>query len=298
MGFDQEKKECSPHHDITARGYGEAARILETRYGVILPLSLRDEFDTFVSAYTGSSSSDAGPVEIWKLFEERYIFPQTSFLSTISSITDLDGKVVVRMAIETDGTQQFVEGESTTLQEAVIQAYRQHFGLDFTLEMIEERMVVRGAAAKILCFVNILSNEQSYFGVGLQEDLSRAFIMAVNAAVAQLYEDSAESSAEEERIREILCYIKSHYMHVTLDELSGVFYLSKTYLSRYIKEKSGLTFGDNLKNVRLQIAASLLKNKNMKIEQVANAAGYPNVEHFNRQFKKKYGCTPLQYRNA
>ena len=45
-------------------------------------------------------------------------------------------------------------------------------------------------------------------------------------------------------------------------------------------------------------ASTLLKNGNMKIERVAEAAGYQNVEHFNRLFKKKFGMTPVQYRNA
>ena len=39
-----------------------------------------------------------------------------------------------------------------------------------------------------------------------------------------------------------------------------------------------------------------VRNGNMKVEKVAEAAGYQNVEHFNRLFKKKYGCTPVQYR--
>ena len=48
---------------------------------------------------------------------------------------------------------------------------------------------------------------------------------------------------------------------------------------------------------KINKASTLLRNGNMKVEKVAEAAGYQNVEHFNRLFKKKYGMTPVQYRS-
>ncbi len=44
-------------------------------------------------------------------------------------------------------------------------------------------------------------------------------------------------------------------------------------------------------------AKTLLRNGNMTIENIADAVGYPNVEHFNRLFKKTFDMTPMQYRN-
>ena len=43
-------------------------------------------------------------------------------------------------------------------------------------------------------------------------------------------------------------------------------------------------------------ARILLKDSGQKVEAVAAAVGYENVEHFNRLFKKAYGMTPLQFR--
>ena len=52
-----------------------------------------------------------------------------------------------------------------------------------------------------------------------------------------------------------------------------------------------------MKEIRLEQAAKILKNGSIAVENVASSVGYQNVEHFNRQFKKAYGLTPLQYRN-
>ena len=102
----------------------------------------------------------------------------------------------------------------------------------------------------------------------------------------------------DERMSEIINYIQANYVTVTLDELSQKFFLSKPYLSKYIKEQSGLTFGENVKKIRMKKAKTLLKNGNMKVESIAESVGYQNVEHFNRLFKKQYGMTPVQYRNS
>ena len=48
----------------------------------------------------------------------------------------------------------------------------------------------------------------------------------------------------------------------------------------------------------MQKARTLLRNSIITVENIAYEAGYQNVEHFNRQFKKIYGMTPLEYRNA
>ena len=34
-----------------------------------------------------------------------------------------------------------------------------------------------------------------------------------------------------------------------------------------------------------------------QLKAIADKVGYPNAEHFNRLFKKKFGITPLQFRN-
>jgi 2-isopropylmalate synthase len=134
--------------------------------------------------------------------------------------------------------------------------------------------------------------------VGIDEDIIRSSIKALCVAVNQLESVPDNGRDKDKRITEIMNYIQENYLSVTLDDLSRDFYLSKPYLSKYIKEHSGATFSDNLQRIRLKKACTLLRNGNMKVERVAENVGYPSVEHFNRQFKRRYGMTPVQYRNS
>ena len=116
-------------------------------------------------------------------------------------------------------------------------------------------------------------------------------------AVNKLEQIQQDSHCRDERLNENMNYIQEHYLGVTLDALAEKMHLSKPYLSKYIKEKSGKTFGEIVKNVRMKKARTLLKNSSMTVENIAESVGYQNVEHFNRLFKKKYELTPVQYRN-
>ncbi len=97
-------------------------------------------------------------------------------------------------------------------------------------------------------------------------------------------------------MQEILNYIQTNYRTVTLADLSGEFFLSAPYLSRYIREKTGRQFSEIVTELRMQHACNMLKTPGQSIEQIAEEAGYPSVEHFSRQFKKIYGITPAAYR--
>lgn len=115
-------------------------------------------------------------------------------------------------------------------------------------------------------------------------------------AVNKLEHIKNTEQCRDERLNEIMNYIQEHYLTVTLDELAEKMKLSKPYLSKYIKDKSDMTFSDIVRNVRLKKARALLKNTSMTVDNIADSVGYQNVEHFIRLFKKKYGMTPVQYR--
>ena len=191
-----------------------------------------------------------------------------------------------------------VEANGNGRLDAVSNAIKQYFNISYELSTYEEHALSRGSSSKACSYVGITCNGRKFWGVGIDEDIIKASINALVIAVNQIEEVRNTKNNKDERINAIINYIQENYLTVTLDDLSQQFYLSKPYLSKYIKEKSGMTFGENVKRIRLNKASTLLRNGNMKIEKVAEAAGYQNVEHFNRLFKKKYGMTPVQYRSS
>ena len=144
--------------------------------------------------------------------------------------------------------------------------------------------------------MEIICKGKNYWGVGIDEDIITSSIAALVSAANKMLKSENIVEGREERIVDIMNYIQNHYADVTLDVLADQFNLSKPYLSKYIKEKSGMTFQDAVKKARMKKARTMLKETNQTVESIADDVGYENVEHFNRLFKKAYEMTPVQFR--
>ena len=192
---------------------------------------------------------------------------------------------------------QVVTGTGNGRLDAVSNAIKNYFNVSYELSFYEEHSLTKGSSSKAVAYVGVVCNGRRYWGVGIDNDIIKASIEALTVAVNKIEEIQNAQFAKDKRMVEIMNYIQSNYLSVTLEGLSDKFYLSKPYLSKYIKEKSGMTFGELVKNVRLKKAKTLLKTSSMTVESIALSVGYQNVEHFNRLFKKAFNMTPVQFRN-
>ena len=84
----------------------------------------------------------------------------------------------------------------------------------------------------------------------------------------------------------------------TADEVAKACALNRIYLSRIIKERTGLTLQDMIIAVRLFTAQDYLKfgDKNMTIKKIATLSGYSDVKYFDRLFRNVFGVSPSEYR--
>lgn len=73
-------------------------------------------------------------------------------------------------------------------------------------------------------------------------------------------------------------------------------HITPGHLSSYFKEKTGTNFSDYLNELRIGRAKELLLNPELRIQDVAAAVGYQNVNSFIRMFKRSSGVTPGEYR--
>jgi len=94
-------------------------------------------------------------------------------------------------------------------------------------------------------------------------------------------------------------YIESHFQQpLTLKEVADEVFLNPAYFSNLFKQRTGVTFIEQLSQIRTREAKKKLAFTNEKIGAVAEQTGFANVRHFNRVFKSLSGLSPKEYRDS
>lgn len=277
-------------------GKGGVNYILKQSFGISLPEKMREEVGYMVKDVSDKAHQELTPDVVYRIFEDHYISAKPIFSVDECHFKQEDG-IVAEATIHQNDNNHKITGVGNGRLDAVSNAIKHYFGISYELAFYEEHSLTKGSSSRAVAYVGVICNKKKYWGVGIDADIIKASIQALVVAVNKLPEIAESQSCKDERLLEITNYIYANYKDVTLDDLSEKFFLSKPYLSKYIKEKSGLTFGDILKQVRMKKARAMLKSSSATVESIAESVGYQNVEHFNRIFKKMYNITPVQYRN-
>lgn len=276
-------------------GKGGVAFVLKQQFGFALPKAMQEEVGYLIKGVSDRRHQELQPAEIFAIFEENYINSRGVFRIPECHFKQEKG-IIAEVTIEQGGTSKVIRTSGNGRLDAVSNAIKTYFGMSYELSVYEEHAISKGSSSKAAAYVGVMYEGSLYWGVGVDEDIIKASIAALCSAANKLAAHQHIVQGREDRIVEIMSAIQSDYKDVTLETLSEEFHLSKPYLSKYIKEKAGMTFQEVVKEERMKKARTLLRETNQTVETIAAEVGYENVEHFNRLFKKSYGITPVQYR--
>jgi len=98
-------------------------------------------------------------------------------------------------------------------------------------------------------------------------------------------------------IRRALSYIEMHLgERITLSDIADSCGLTTFAFSRAFKKEFGITFQEYLIRLRIDKAQQLLANPRLSVTDVAGAAGFGDLSHFTRTFRRYVGTSPSTFR--
>jgi two-component system response regulator YesN len=102
---------------------------------------------------------------------------------------------------------------------------------------------------------------------------------------------------DEEIIEKTCRYILDNVdKEISLKIISENLYMNRTYISEVFKKKTGNSFIEYVKLVKIERAKMLLSGGNLKIYEIAEKMGYKDIEYFSKLFKKHTNLSPIKYR--
>ena len=120
-----------------------------------------------------------------------------------------------------------------------------------------------------------------------------------NDQLEELVEDIKMKSPDDKLLERVMTVINSNIGNsdLSVDRIADEVGISRVHLHRKMKELTGQTPHDFIRNIRLKKAATLLSSGDMNVSEVMYACGFSNAASFSTVFKKLYGLSPREYMN-
>lgn len=137
-----------------------------------------------------------------------------------------------------------------------------------------------------------------------------AYLALINARSEQAEETTKEDkemriletaqvmASDDAFMKRVVSFVEAHLSDadISISDMADAAATSRAGLNRKMKTILGITPKDFLREVRIQKACQLLKDKTLPINDVAYTCGFSDSRYFSRTFKAKVGMTPSEYR--
>jgi signal transduction histidine kinase/ligand-binding sensor domain-containing protein/DNA-binding response OmpR family regulator len=110
-------------------------------------------------------------------------------------------------------------------------------------------------------------------------------------------QDVKTESPSERLLQETIQFIHKNITdtEINIDKMCKEIGVSHSNLYRKIKQQTGLSLNELIRQVKLKRAAQLIKAKNRTIAEVMYETGFTNHSYFAKCFKKEFGVSPREY---
>lgn len=142
---------------------------------------------------------------------------------------------------------------------------------------------------------HLMALAQSLLGRG---EVNREYGGSARSAVQQIAEKTVKNE-DRTLVLNIAGIILNNIENenLSVEMIASQAALSKMQLYRRLKAAVDMTPTEFIRHIRLENARKLLTTSHKTAQQIMYACGFANKTYFYREFKKKYGLTPKQYRD-
>lgn len=181
--------------------------------------------------------------------------------------------------------------------------FRLRIGHSFGGDIFSEKDV-QTLAFDVRNLIVSLNNKEHYFA----EELNYSYFYILLTDMADMMwrrygkgepSHNIDMKRSESILKEFFTLLQSNIReHTELDFYARQLCVSKKYLSQIIKDKTRISAGKVIATLRSELAAGLLRDPDLSIEQIATRLSFSDQSSFGKFFKKHAGISPLKYRQS
>lgn len=166
-------------------GKGGVGYIMLQNYGIDMPAKMKEDMGYKVKDFSDRQHKELKPAEVYKVFEQSYLLPRAHFDITECHFKQTDG-IEATLTVKFDGGQKTVVAAGNGRLDAVSNAVKELFGLDYVLTGYEQHALTDGSRSQAISYVGVEKGGKTFWGAGVDNDVIKSGYKALVSAVNNL----------------------------------------------------------------------------------------------------------------
>jgi len=139
-------------------------------------------------------------------------------------------------------------------------------------------------------------NQENPYRIKVVKHLIKAFFYSTGYKFHKLANEENKSK-NEKLVETFLAEVQTYYKEQRgMEFYANKLFLTPKYLSKVIKDSSGITANDWIDSYVVLEAKALLKSTNKTIQQISDTLNFPSQSFFGKYFKRHVGVSPKEYK--
>lgn len=164
-------------------GKGGIGFILQTKYGFDLPAKFREDLGYTVKDVSDKEHKELSPKEVLDIFQNTYVNIDEPVKMLENHFVQGDG-ISTEITILKNGEKKVYHGKGNGRLDAVSNAIKKHFDIQFKVVCYEEHSLQTGSNSQAVAYVGVeTADGKVTWGAGIKDDIIDASVHALVSAV-------------------------------------------------------------------------------------------------------------------
>ena len=166
-------------------GKGGVAYVLEMNYGIDIPKTMREDIGYAVKDVSDEKHKELAPQEVYDIFKNRYVKYNPVFnIDGVHFVQEDNNEITAKVNIVHNGKVTEVSEKGNGRLNAVAKALESYFNTSCNVILYEEHALANGSDSSAIAYVGVSDDkDRIFFGAGIDPDIMRASIDALESAV-------------------------------------------------------------------------------------------------------------------
>ncbi len=163
-------------------GKGGVGYVLKNVYGIDLPGKMKEVMGYAAKDVSDREHKELRAEELYRIFEDNFIRNRNVFDITECHFRQVNG-IEAAVTIFADGSESVVKCNGNGRLDAVSNAIKKYFGLDYILTGYEQHALTSSSRSKAISYVGVEADGKTFWGAGVDDDIIKSSYKALVSAV-------------------------------------------------------------------------------------------------------------------